>query len=152
MDAIKLFSMLASLTPFQGIVKTGNEVEISDAVIVKELPIMHFKGDMEPGEKKVIRSQRELEWMFSPEDFESLSFLKDIDFSKYSLLLGVGTYFSQVKDMRHSFIRIAKKHYAYMVKVAGDMMHPDTFMYGSIVRKLPKGAKVSFKLDELNPF
>ena len=66
MDAIKLFSMLASLIPFQGIVKTGNEVEISDAVIVKELPIMHFKGDMEPGEKKVIRSQRELEWMFSP--------------------------------------------------------------------------------------
>ena len=57
---------------------------------------MHVKGDLNAGEKKVIRSRKELEWLFTAEELESLSQLKDIDFSKYSLLIGVDTYFSQV--------------------------------------------------------
>ena len=98
----------------------------------------------------MIRSRKELEWLFTAEELESLSQLKDIDFSKYSLLIGVDTYFSQVKEIQHRFVRTAKKTYAYIVEVAGGMIRPDTFMYGSIVKKLPKGAKVTFRMDEMN--
>lgn len=150
MNTIKLLVKLASFIPVQGFVRTANLQEFPDAFIVKELPLMEVKGDLNAGEKKVIRSKKELEWLFNAEELESLSFLKDIDFSKYSLLIGVGTYFSQVKEMQHSFICTAKKTYAYIIKVAGDLMRPDTFMYGSIVKKLPKGAKVTFKMDEMN--
>ena len=150
MNTIKLLIKLASFFPVQGYVRTANLQREPEACIVQELPLMHVKGDLNGGEKKVIRSRKELVWLFTAEELESLSQLKDIDFSKYSLLIGVDTYFSQVKEIQHRFVRTAKKTYAYIVEVAGGMIRPDTFMYGSIVKKLPKGAKVTFRMDEMN--
>ena len=38
----------------------------------------------------------------------------------------------------------------YIVEVARSMIRPDTFMYGFPLWKLPKGAKVTFRMDEMN--
>ena len=87
MNTIKLLIKLASFFPVQGYVRTANLQREPEACIVQELPLMHVKGDLNAGEKKVIRSRKELEWLFTAEELESLSQLKDIDISKYSILI-----------------------------------------------------------------
>ena len=118
-----------------------------DAVIVKELsklPIGNNRNSI------VIQSQTELKAVYSSDIFQHYDDLKNIDFSKHTLLLGFGGYGNEVSDMQHYFIKSGASSYTYLLKIGGDATRPDTFRYGIIVEKLPKAAKVTFKIEELH--
>jgi len=53
--------------------------------------------------------------------------------------------------MEHSFIKTGTRSYTYLLKVTGAATRPDAFRYGIIVKKLPKAAEVTFKIEELRP-
>lgn len=118
-----------------------------EAIIIRELPKLSGIGNHT--ESVIINSQDELDAVFNTIALQREESLQDIDFSKFSLLLGYGTYGNEVSSMDHSFIKIKKNTYLYLIKVGGDATRPDTFRYGIIVSKLPMAANVEFKLEEL---
>ena len=118
-----------------------------DVRIVKELPKITVIGDSR--ESFVIQSQKEVEEIFNKEDLQRIKVLQNIDFSKYTLLLGCGSYPNQVTNMIHSFRATGKNSYLYLLKVGGLATRPDFFCYGIIVDKLPSSAKVTFKIEEI---
>ncbi|MEA4985496.1 hypothetical protein SDC9_36651 [bioreactor metagenome] len=118
-----------------------------DATIVKELPKITAIGDHT--KSVAIRSQKELEDVFSKDELKRFEDLQQIDFSKYMLLLGYGTYPNEVSNMEHSFSKTGTNTYTYLLKITGDATRPEAFRYGILVGKLPKSAKVIFKIEEL---
>ncbi|MCD7914671.1 MAG: hypothetical protein LUG96_05035 [Tannerellaceae bacterium] len=129
---------------------------------------------------QVIRSYEELESQLTPEELELLKeipvtqslpaeeneeeegaeravtlgqLLEDIDFEKYSLLLGVG-YYGNHKDtiLTHSLLQTGANVYEYVVFIPGMSAEPDSFNYGMIVQKLPPAAKVNFRTVIRNEF
>lgn len=126
-----------------------NENEIyPDATIVKELPKINVIGNNT--KSIVIQSQKELKAVFNKNELQQIEDLQQIDFSKYTLLLGYGSYSNEVSNMEHSFSKTRTTSYTYLLKVGGDATRPDVFRYGILVIKLPKSAEVIFKIEELH--
>ncbi|MDO5616843.1 MAG: hypothetical protein Q4G16_11675 [Cruoricaptor ignavus] len=118
-----------------------------DAVIIKELPKIIPIGNHR--ESVIIQSQSELETVFDTATLEQIEDLQGIDFSKYTLLLGYGTYKNQAVQMEHYYSKIGSNTYAYLLKVGSDAPALDFFRYGILVPKLPTSANVNFKIEEL---
>ncbi|MDO5615079.1 MAG: hypothetical protein Q4G16_02735 [Cruoricaptor ignavus] len=118
-----------------------------DAVIIKELPKMPIGNHRE---SVIIQSQSELETVFDTATLEQIEDLQGIDFSKYTLLLGYGTYKNQAVQMEHYYSKIGSNTYAYLLKVGSDAPALDFFRYGILVPKLPTSANVNFEIGELN--
>ncbi|MDO5616841.1 MAG: hypothetical protein Q4G16_11665 [Cruoricaptor ignavus] len=117
-----------------------------DAVIIKELPKIIPIGNHR--ESVIIQSQSELETVFDTATLEQIEDLQGIDFSKYTLLLGYGTYGNEVTNLEHYYSKTASNTYTYLLKIAGDATRPDVFRYGILVPKLPASAKVNFEIEE----
>lgn len=59
-------------------------------------------------------------------------------------------YGNEVSDMQHYFIKSGTSSYTYLLKIEGYATRFDAFWYGIIATKLPKAAKVNFKIEELH--
>lgn len=148
MKTRKIFLMMPFLFLIMGIGGCEDKNEIfPDATIVKELPKVNVIGNST--KSIIIQSQRELEAVFSKNELQQVNDLQQIDFSKYTLLLGYGTYPNEVSNMEHSFSKTGTNTYTYLLKITGDATRPEAFRYGILVGKLPKSAKVIFKIEEL---
>ncbi len=139
--------MIASLILGMGCEKEVNTT-FPDAIIIKELPKLTILG--KNTKSIVIQSQKELNTVFSESELQRYEELQQIDFTKYTLLLGFSSYGNEVSNMQHSFIKTETNSYIYLIKIGGLATRPDTFRYGVIVAKLPKAAKVVFKIEELH--
>ena len=127
----------------------GCENEVyPEAIIVKEFPKINVIGNNT--ESIIIQSQRELEAVFTHEELQLVTDFQQINFSKYTLLLGYGKYGNEVSNMEHSFVKTGMSTYTYLLKLAGSATRPDSFRFGILVLKLPKSVKVTFKIEELN--
>ncbi len=126
----------------------NNNISYPDATIIKELPKITDIGSNT--KSLVMQSQKELESVFNKNELQRFEDLQQIDFSKYTLLLGCGSYGNEVSNMEHSFIKTGTKSYTYLLKVGGDATRPNTFRYGILVEKLPNSAEVTFKIEELH--
>lgn len=126
--------------------RNSDDTIYPDAVIIKELPKMPIGNHRE---SMIIQSQSELEAVFDTATLEQIEDLQGIDFSKYTLLLGYGTYKNQAIQMEHYYSKIGNDTYTYLLKVGSDAPALDFFRYGILVPKLPASAKVSFKIEEL---
>lgn len=141
-----LFTVIALFLLIGGMGCEREDETYPDAVIVKELPILPIGNNRN---SIVIQSQKELKAVYSSDILQHYDDLSNIDFSKYTLLLGYGGYGNEVSTMQHYFIKSGASSYTYLLKIAGDATCPDSFRYGIIVGKLPKAAKVTFKIEEL---
>ena len=116
-----------------------------DAVIVEELPKLYIGSNKS---SFVIQSQQELEKAFTLEELRQVEELQQIDFKKYTLLLGYGTYGNEVSSMEHYFFK-TETTYIYLLKISGLATRPDAFLYGILVEKLPNSTKVVFEIEEI---
>ena len=124
-----------------------DDTDYPDALIIHELPKLTIMG--KHLESVVINSQQELESVFNDTELQREESLAAIDFSKYTLLLGYGTYSNEVSTMEHYYAKIGKGSYRYLIEISGLATQPDAFRYGVIVPKLPKTAKVTFEIEKL---
>jgi hypothetical protein len=156
MKKLLLIPIIPILLLSLGLVGCSNDENIVEVSIVKELPKLITIGSNT--NSVVIQSREELEAIYTAEvrnaiyNAEELTLINDllqIDFSKYTLLLGYGTYGNQVTNMEHSFTKTGSSTYTYLFKVAGDATMPDVFRYGILVEKLPASTVVTFEIKEL---
>ena len=117
-----------------------------DAVIVEELPKLYI------GRNKssfVIQSQQELEKAFTLEELRQVEELQQVDFEKYTLLLGYTVTTTNAVTLEHSFFKTGVATYAYLLEViCGDASVMDAFLYGVLVEKLPISAKIVFEVEK----
>ncbi|WP_080903408.1 hypothetical protein [Parabacteroides sp. Marseille-P3160] len=120
-----------------------------EAIIVKELPKMYLSGNIEKGDHKVIQDQSELQNIFSWEELSKVNDLQNIDFSKYTLLIGCDSYLSEA-NLEYSYSKTGDIDYLFQIRISGMAARPDGFFqYGIIVEKLPQKAKVNFSVTSL---
>ena len=139
------------IVPFLFLIMGGCEDKdgiYPEAIIVKELSKITVLGNHT--KSVVVQSQKELKAVFSEEELKRIDDLQQIDFSKYSLLLGYGSYANEVANMEHLFSKTTEMSYTYLLKIGGAATRPDSFRYGILVSKLPKSAEVIFKIEELH--
>ena len=122
-----------------------SDIAYPDAVIVEELPKLYIGSNKS---SFVIQSQQELEKAFTLEELRQVEELQQIDFKKYTLLLGYGTYSNEVSNMEHYFFKTGTT-YIYLLKISGLATRPDAFLYGILVEKLPNSTKVVFEIEEI---
>lgn len=149
MKTIKTFLVIPFLLLLIGI--TGCEDDKNDtypeATIVKELPRMGMGRNTEP---LVIRSRKELQALFDKSELERVEELRQIDFSRYTLLTGFVGSSTEVYVEGHLFSKTGANTYTYLLKIKiSDATRPDQYRYGIIVPKLPKSAEVEFKIEEV---
>lgn len=147
----KIFSALTLLLSVAmlslGSCKPNNIIEYPDAVILKELPKMAVGSNREA---MVIRSEQELMAVYTEEYISRISDLQNIDFSRYTLLLGHCFSANEVLYMKHLFSKTGVSTYTYLLQIAGDGTKPDVFRYGILVAKLPTTAEITFVIEEMN--
>ncbi len=151
MNRTKIFLALTLLLSVAimllGSCKPNNIIEYPDAVILKELPKVAVGSNREA---MVIRSEQELMAVYTEEYISRISDLQNIDFSRYTLLLGYCFYANEVSYMKHLFSKTGVSSYTYLLQIAGDATIPDAFRYGILVAKLPITAEITFEIDEIN--
>ncbi|RNC66196.1 hypothetical protein [Proteiniphilum sp. X52] len=118
-----------------------------EATIVKELPRMGMGNNTK---SLVIRSQKELEALFDKSELDRVEELRQIDFSRYTLLTGYVVSSTNVSIVEHSFSKTGATTYSYLLKIIrGDATIPGSHRYGIIVPKLPKSADIEFEIEEV---
>lgn len=122
-----------------------------DETIIAELPKMGAESmrDMKSGDSRVIRSQEELLDVFSIEEIQSLAQLQNIDFTTYSVLIGMCSYSNEVNYIKHTYTKTGDSTYTYHIKISGDATRPDSFLYGIIVKMLPADAVILFEIEKI---
>lgn len=129
---------------------SGIDIDDTDypyALIIRELPKLAIMG--KHLESVVINSQEELESVFTDTELQREESLDAIDFSKYTLLLGYGTYSNEVSTIEHYYTQIGHNSYRYLIKISGLATRPDVFRYGIIVPKIPETTTVTFEIEKL---
>lgn len=122
----------------------NEDVVYPNAKIIKELPILY--GDYtKSGEIVLIQSQKELENRLnnSPELIKEL----DVDFEKYSLIMGTQTFNQGVAQLKHSFIHKQDNKYSYLLTVElNDATVVCTIVFGIVIDKTPNSSDIELEI------
>lgn len=117
--------------------------------IIKEVSKNYIEGNIKEGEQKIIQSKKELLAIFSQSEINKVKELRNINFTRQTLLLGCDFYENRA-EFRYNFSKQSKSKYLLSVKISGGATSPDyKFKYGVIVSKLPAIATVDFKITKL---
>lgn len=115
----------------------------ADPKVVKEILMMYVQllGDEQIA---TIQSQEELEQLFGSRTISVT--LENIDFEKYTVILGTKGVCNGLSKLTHSFKYKENKTYEYTIKIICNCTcEAPTFTFGIIVEKLPVGSNVILK-------
>lgn len=98
----------------------------------------------------VIHNQTTLDSVFTSEQINLLTELKNIDFTKYDVLAGADDYTWGITGLEHHLYQNANSVYNYKIYVHSDLtLQTGVFFYGIIIDKLPAGSHVVFDVIKL---
>ena len=107
-------------------------------LIIKELPKMYPDTINFPlGRVMVINEEEYLYNLLSKKWVNASKDLKDIDFSTQTLILGYDSY-PNLANFDFNFKKETEGKYIFTVEISGLATQPDEFVYGIVVKKLPK--------------
>ncbi|WP_018626940.1 hypothetical protein [Niabella aurantiaca] len=120
--------------------------ENAPITIQKKLGVMHlYRSNISQGSHKVIQNQAELNTLISGEDLDRYPDLKNIDFTRYTLLLGSDSYSNRVADIQYDLIKTTTVQYEFRVNFGGLATQPEgKFEYGALITKAPSSVNISF--------
>lgn len=119
--------------------------------IANELPVLYGGCTLKDGETAVVRDQVTLEKVFSKDLISNNAILKNVDFTKYNVLVGCSTFTRGIAELKHSLAQTGANAWQYKLTLTyNDALPAGNFFYGVVVDKLPTGAKVSVDIKRIN--
>lgn len=121
----------------------------NSAALEKELPLMRL-SKFQAGDKKIIQSSAEFSLLITAAEAALYPDLKNIDFTKSTLLLGSTSYTNLVSTLEYDWDKTGRQQYKLQFSYGGSATQPTgKFEFGLIVEKLPSAATVDFVLHPL---
>lgn len=135
-----------------GISGCDNNEIVLGIKINKELPILYSGCNLTEGQIVIINSQEDLDKIYKKEYISQLPEFQNIDFTKYSLIVGARSYKRGIAKLEHQLIKTGNTTYYYKLKICYSLTLPvGTFYYGIMVSKIPSDAKVYLDAEEIEP-
>lgn len=120
--------------------------ENATITIQKELRVMHlYRSNISEGSHNIIQNQAALKALISSEDLDQYPDLKNIDFTRYTLLLGSASYSNLVTAIQYDLVKSTTGQYEFRVNFGGLATQPEgKFEYGALITKASSSVNISF--------
>ena len=152
MKTRRILFITISLILLIGISGCDNNEIVLGIKINKELPILYSGCNLTEGQIVIINSQEDLDKIYKKEYISQLPEFQNIDFTKYSLIVGARSYKRGIAKLEHQLIKTGNTTYYYKLKICYSLTLPvGTFYYGIMVSKIPSDAKVYLDAEEIEP-
>ena len=145
--ALPFFSIALCLLLFLSLSCQSDEEELVELPIHRELPVLYSGVSLGEKEFTVIRSEAELQATFSESLIAEQSILKNVDFTKYSVLVGRGTYTRGIYELKHKWLMQGGKRFYRLQVLYDDTLPAGIFYYGVLVDKMEEGIEIVFDVE-----